>query len=74
MIPEVGSEWIARDGRRMRVEEVIFPVDPSDMPWTRVTVLNASKGMRKHTQMSTANFGSDIVPGFLRPAPLPRSP
>jgi hypothetical protein len=74
MIPEVGSEWIARDGRRMRVEEVIFPVDPADMPWTKLTVLNARKGMRKRTEMSTASFGSDISPGFLRPAPPPRSP
>lgn len=32
MIPEIGSEWIARDGRKMRVEEVIYPVDPSDLP------------------------------------------
>lgn len=67
MIPEVGSKWRARDGRIMRVDEVIIPVCPEDLPWAKLTVLNPSKGIRRHTAMSTANFGSDIVSAFLRP-------
>jgi len=67
MIPAVGSEWIARDGRKMRVEEVIIPACDSDMPWCKMTVLNPSKGMRRRTSLSTASFGSETHIGFLRP-------
>lgn len=67
MIPEIGSEWIARDGRRMRVEEIVIPALPSDTPWCHMTVLNPGKGMRRKTQLSTANFGSETHIGFLRP-------
>lgn len=67
MVPEVGSEWYARDGRVMRVDEVVVPVDPAAMPWCKMTVLNAGKRMRRKTQMSTGNFGSDLVSAFLRP-------
>lgn len=64
MIPEVGTVWKARDGRVMRVDEVIIPVLASDMPWAKVTVLNAGKGMRRKTTMNTGNFD----PGaFLQP-------
>lgn len=69
MIPEIGTEWIARDGRRMRVDEVIIPVLASDMPWCRMTVLNASKGMRRTTSLNTGLFGSELHSNFLRPAP-----
>lgn len=65
MIPDIGSEWVARDGRRMRVKEVIVPPNPADMPWCKLDVLNAGKGMRRSTEMSTVNFGSEK---FLRPA------
>lgn len=67
MIPTIGSEWIARDGRKMRVDEVIIPVSPADMPWAKVTVLNATKGMRRKTQMSTSNFSDAQWSAFLRP-------
>jgi hypothetical protein len=67
MIPAVGSEWIARDGRRMRVVEVVVPKDPADVPWCKMDVLNPGKRMRRRTEMSTANFGSETVPAFLRP-------
>lgn len=73
MIPDVGSEWIARDGRKMRVEEVIIPVLESDMPWCKMTVLNPEKGMRRKTTLSTSNFGSETHIGFLRPAAPARS-
>jgi hypothetical protein len=69
MIPAVGSEWIARDGRRMRVDEVIVPVDPDAMPWCKMTVLNPGKRTRRHTEMSTSNFGRETHSGFLRPLP-----
>lgn len=68
MIPAVGSEWLARDGRRMRVEEVVIPVHASDMPWAKVTVLNARKGMRRKTTMATSNFSDAQWSAFLRPA------
>lgn len=66
-IPAIGSEWIARDGRKLRVDKVIIPVLESDMPWCKMTVLNPGKGMRRKTQMSTHNFGSETYPAFLRP-------
>lgn len=74
MIPDIGSEWIARDGRVMRVEEVVIPVDPADMPWAKVTVLNATKGMRRKTQMSTSNFSDAQWSAFLRPTTTSTSP
>ena len=69
MIPEIGSEWIARDGRKMRVDEVIIPVDPDAMPWCKMTVLNPGERMRRHTEMSVSNFGRQSHIGFLRPLP-----
>ena len=73
MIPKVGSEWYARDGRVMRVDEIMIPVRREDMPWCKMTVLNAGKGMRKKTTMNTGNFGSELVSAFLRPRePLDR--
>jgi hypothetical protein len=67
MIPEIGSEWIARDGRKMRVDEVVIPAWDGDMPWCKLTVLNPGKGTRRKTTMSTASFGSETHIGFLRP-------
>lgn len=68
MIPAIGSEWLARDGRRMRVEEVVIPTYPDDEPWAKVTVLNARKGMRRKTTMGTSNFSDAQWSAFLRPA------
>lgn len=70
MTPVVGSEWCAGDGRIMRVEEVIIPVRSEDGPWAKLTVLNATKGMRRKTTMSTMNFGLDRASAFL----VPRGP
>jgi hypothetical protein len=69
MIPVIGSEWIARDGRKMRVDEVIMPVDPDTMPWCKMSVLNPGKRMRRHTEMAVSNFGRGSYIGFLRPLP-----
>jgi hypothetical protein len=51
----------------MRVDEVIVPVDPDAMTWCKMTVLNPAKRMRRHTEMSTSNFGTQTHFGFLRP-------
>ena len=67
MIPKVGSEWYARDGRVMRVDEVVIPVRVEDMPWCKMTVLNAGRRMKKTTTMNTRHFGSELVSAFLRP-------
>lgn len=67
MIPVVGSEWYARDGRVMRVDEIVLPADVTIMPRAKMTVLNAGRGMRKKTEMSVANFGDELYIGFLRP-------
>lgn len=67
MIPNVGTEWYARDGRVMRGDEVIVPADPSIMPRCKMTVINAGKHMRRKTEMSISNFGSELVDAFLRP-------
>lgn len=66
MIPEVGSEWLARDGRRMRVEEIL-PKTTNTNTMIRMTVLNATGRMKKKTQMHPRNFGDDMS-AFLQPA------
>jgi len=64
MIPEVGTVWKARDGRVMRVEKVVIPVNAGDMPWAKMTVLNPGPRMRRMTDLHTGNFD----PGaFLQP-------
>jgi hypothetical protein len=69
MIPEIGSEWIARDGRKMRVDEVIIPVDQDAMPWCKMTVFNPGKRMRRHTEMSVSSLGREAHTGIPRPLP-----
>lgn len=73
MIPDIGSRWCASDGRVMVVDEVVIPTNPADMPWCKMTVTNARKGMRKKTQMNTGNFGTNLASAFLRPAPASES-
>lgn len=51
----------------MRVDKVVMPANPAEMPWCKLSVLNAGKGMRRKTEMHTGNFGSDLVTAFLRP-------
>lgn len=70
MTPVVGSEWCAGDGRIMRVEEVCPPRTLHGWPRAKLTVLNAGKGMRRQTTLSTQNFGSDRASAFL----VPRGP
>ena len=63
MIPDIGSEWKDRDGRKMRVDEVIIAPDPANMPWCKMTVLNPVKlGTRQPCQPRTlaAKFTSDF--------------
>lgn len=67
MTPTVGSEWCARDGRVMRVDQVVVPADPAMMPRAKMTVLNAGRRTRRKTEMSVKNFGSELCIGFLRP-------
>ena len=67
-LPNVGSIWLARDGRQMRVDEVVIPT--LETPWCKMTVLNADrcgKGTRRKTTMNVASFGT----GFLRPVAIP---
>lgn len=59
---EIGSLWDARDGRVMRVESF----GPNQK--VSVTVLNASKRMRKRTLIGLELFGFDGC-CFLRPYP-----
>jgi hypothetical protein len=66
MIPEIGSVWIAGDGRILRVTDVLVPADPSMCARVKMTVVNWSGG-RRQTTMSTRYFGTSLSPGFLRP-------
>lgn len=67
MIPKIGSEWKAKDGRLMVVDDVITPTIPGASPWAMLTVLNPTKGMRRRTTMSTTKFGNSPT-AFLVPA------
>lgn len=62
-LPPVGSEWLARDGRLLRVDAWTRPTHyPADDYWADCTVLNRAKGQRARTQMARANFGTFLVP------------
>lgn len=63
MIPDIGSEWNARDGRRMRVLRIIG----KECPRALLMVLNAGYRMRGFTEISTSSFGLH-PPAFLIPA------
>ena len=67
MIPEVGSKWLARDGRVMIVKSVVVPEPDVMMPYATLRVVNATGRMRRETQMKTDNFGTDLSDAFLRP-------
>jgi hypothetical protein len=64
MIPDVGSEWIDRAGRKMRVDEVNIPTNPENMPWCKMTVLNPIKRTPHQTTMSIENFGAKLTSDF----------
>ena len=66
MIPEIGSKWISRDGRIMRVVAVDIPEDAAIMPVARLEVLSiATPQTRRVTKMHTGRFDPG---GFMRPA------
>jgi hypothetical protein len=73
----IGSEWMARDGRKMRVDEVIIPVDPDAIPWCKMTVLNPGERMRRtpkcRCRISADNLTSDFC-GRFRDIPLSKNP
>lgn len=68
MIPEIGSVWVARDGRKMRVDRVTIPSNPSIEPVAHVTVLNATGRMKKISILGTHNFSDAQWSAFLRPS------
>lgn len=47
MIPKVGSEWIAKDGRKVRVDEIVTPVLAQDEPFANG---DGSQSWIPHTQ------------------------
>jgi hypothetical protein len=67
MIPEVGSEWKARDGRLMRVIRIVDAGIQQDCPRAVLSVLNPGYRMRGFTEIATSNFGHQ-PPAFLIPA------
>jgi len=68
MIPEVGSEWKARDGRRMRVISIRDAGVLQSCPRAVLMVLNPGYRMKGFTEMATSNFGHH-PPAFLIPDP-----
>lgn len=68
MIPDIDSEWIARDGRRMRVVRIIDAGIGQKCPRALLNVMNAGHRMRGFTEIATSNFGHQ-PPAFLVPAP-----
>jgi len=68
MIPEVGSEWKAKDGRRMRVIRIVDAGILQKCPRAILMVLNPGYRMKGYTEMATSNFGHQ-PPAFLIPAP-----
>lgn len=69
MIPEIGSEWIARDGRKMRVIRIIEPGAWQDCPRALLSVLNPGHRMRGFTEIATSSFGPSVGNSFLKPLP-----
>lgn len=68
MIPEIGSEWKARDGRRMKVVRIIDAGIGQECPRAALSVLNPGYRMKGFTEIATSNFGHH-PPSFLVPAP-----
>lgn len=66
MIPEIGSEWKAKDGRRMRVMRIVDPGVMQECPRAILMVLNAGYRMKGFTEISTSKFGHQ-PPSFLIP-------
>ena len=57
-LPPIESVWIARDGRRLRVDEwVRMNKGPKTEYGAKLTVLNPSQGCRQSSVMSISNFG-----------------
>jgi hypothetical protein len=68
MIPEVGSEWKARDGRLMRVLRIVDAGVLQKCPRAALMVLNPGYRMKGYTEIATSCFGYH-PPAFLIPAP-----
>lgn len=68
MIPEVGSEWRARDGRRMKVLRIIDAGIGQKCPRAVLSVLNPGYRMKGFTEIATSSFGHH-PPAFLIPSP-----
>jgi hypothetical protein len=66
MIPEIGSEWQAKDGRRMRVLRIVDAGVCEKCPRAVLVVLNPGHRMRGFTEIATSNFGHQ-PPSFLVP-------
>lgn len=69
MTPEVGSEWLAKDGRKMRVDKIVEQT-ATHHTIVKMTVVNATGRTAKTTQMHQRNFwdGDERRDAFLRPA------
>lgn len=67
MVPDIGSEWIARDGRKMRVIRIIDPGIMEEFPRALLSVLNPGHRMRGLTEISTSKFGPSCGNSFLKP-------
>lgn len=60
-LPAIGSLWLARDGRIMRVESWFPPGAFGEHP-AKMTVLNSQKGGRRVTQADLRRFGKFLQP------------
>lgn len=69
VVPAIGSEWIARDGRRMRVDSLPMRQFSGGKPFVYLIVLSAqSVKFRKRTRMGIENFSTEWWSSFLSPA------
>lgn len=66
MTPEIGSEWKAKDGRRMRVLRLVDAGIGQSCPRAVLCVLNPGPRMRGFTEIATSSFGL-YPPAFLIP-------
>lgn len=60
-LPAVGSVWLARDGRIMRVEQW-YPKSQYAQNTAKMAVLNPSNGMRRMTRAALDGFGTFLQP------------
>ncbi len=65
-LPKAGSTWRTRDGRLLRVEEIVNSASSSSGPLVVVSVLNPIGKMKSRTVLGIRNFLDKSPSAFLK--------